>query len=351
MLRVAVIGTNFGRRVLLPALQRTRRCEVLGVVSPRNDNANPQMSLPLHFAEEADVFSTWEEAADSPDVDALAIAVPPALQPKIAYRALTNNKHLFLEKPLAESLETARLLRIACNTADTCIVGVDFEFPQIHEFVKARELVTAGRIGGITRVSVFWQVVTGTTRAASEGMSSWKHTHTQGGGVLNLLGTHVFNYVEQFCGPIKTLSAFIAKRPPGELYATLSGSLHCEGEYVIKLDASSKKLRHPTHTIVINGTYGALVLESTSVGYVAGWRLRQYLRGAPRQEVPCADVGVDEEQNDARIVPVSRLMHKWLDAIHTRRNSCPGVNEAYRAQILVDAALRSDSSNGAQVGV
>src|SRR5437764_1175186 len=52
----------------------------------------------------------WRALVDDPAVAAVAIAVPPDLQPAVAQRALDRGKPVFVEKPLAADLAGARAM-------------------------------------------------------------------------------------------------------------------------------------------------------------------------------------------------------------------------------------------------
>ncbi|WP_233158296.1 Gfo/Idh/MocA family protein, partial [Actinokineospora bangkokensis] len=55
-------------------------------------------------------------------VDAVAFAVPPAVQGELAVRAAAAGKHVVLEKPLADSLESAE--RVAAAVAEAGVASV-----------------------------------------------------------------------------------------------------------------------------------------------------------------------------------------------------------------------------------
>src|SRR4051794_23320855 len=49
----------------------------------------------------------WEQAVASPDVSAVILAIPPHLHARAAIAAAETGKHVFVEKPLATSVEEA----------------------------------------------------------------------------------------------------------------------------------------------------------------------------------------------------------------------------------------------------
>src|ERR1051325_8909876 len=103
MIAIGVVGCNYGRTVLIPAFRHDPRCQVIAL-------AGADAARAADFAREVKValaFGGWRELVEDPHVDAVAIAVPPDLQPMVAQRALELGKPLFLEKPLAADLPGA----------------------------------------------------------------------------------------------------------------------------------------------------------------------------------------------------------------------------------------------------
>ena len=101
---VGIVGCNYGRTVLLPAFRTDPRCEVVAL-------AGTDPARTAELAEAANVargLRGWEALVEDRAVAAVAVAVPPDLQPVIARRALELGKPVFLEKPLAADLAARR---------------------------------------------------------------------------------------------------------------------------------------------------------------------------------------------------------------------------------------------------
>ncbi|WUH95983.1 Gfo/Idh/MocA family oxidoreductase [Streptomyces sp. NBC_00433] len=101
-MRVGLFGTGpWARLAHGPALAAHPGVELAGVWGRRAEAA----------AEVAELFGT-RACADADaliaDVDAVAVALPPALQAPLAARAARAGRHLLLDKPLAATVEGAR---------------------------------------------------------------------------------------------------------------------------------------------------------------------------------------------------------------------------------------------------
>ena len=142
MIRIGIIGCNYGRLVHLPAFRLDSRCEVIalaGTDAARAAELARATSVPLSFG-------NWTDLVEHPDVDAITIAAPPALQPAIALRALELNKPVFAEKPMAIDLAAAAAMARAAEDSGRTTM-VDINFSAILSWRKARTLL---EVGGLT---------------------------------------------------------------------------------------------------------------------------------------------------------------------------------------------------------
>lgn len=134
------------------------------------------------LAPDARAETTVEAVLDQPDVEAVVIALPPALHASAAIAALSRGKHIYLEKPLAVSVaEGKRVVDAWSRTGLTAMMG--FNYRRNPVVLQARRLLAAGRIGTpVAARTVF------STPARAE--PPWKGTRASGGGVLLDLAVH-----------------------------------------------------------------------------------------------------------------------------------------------------------------
>lgn len=86
-----------------------------------------------------------------PDVDAVYVALPPALHLEWSVAALRAGKAVLCEKPLCASVEeTERLVRTAAETGTLLMEGTKTRFEPLYR--RVRELVDQGAIGRLMRV-------------------------------------------------------------------------------------------------------------------------------------------------------------------------------------------------------
>src|SRR5262249_28386721 len=157
-------------------------------------------------------FGSWQALVDDPAVLVVAVAVPPDLQPPIAQRALDLGKAVFLEKPLAADLAGAqRILESARKSGRPTIV--DFNFPELPSWQRAKTILEDGAIGRLHNVVVTWNFENEATRLRVE---NWKTRGTGGGGLLGNFVSHCFYNLEWVCGPLYRLSARGVSLSPAE---------------------------------------------------------------------------------------------------------------------------------------
>jgi predicted dehydrogenase len=258
VIRVGIVGSNFGRAVLLPAFRADPRCEVVALAGRDAQKTDG-------LAREAGVaraFKTWTELVEDGGIDAVAIATPPALQPDIAIQALQAGKAVFLEKPLAATLAQADVLLDQARKSKRPAM-IDFEFPELPAWQRAKALIDEGAIGALRHVVVSWQVENFATRMR---LKSWKTNGDDGGGVLGNFVSHCFHYLECFCGPLANLSAQLFGLPSDRNGTEATVAL--TGEFAsgagLSLSMSAASYLGSGHRIEFYGEDGTLMLVNAT---------------------------------------------------------------------------------------
>jgi predicted dehydrogenase len=106
MIRLGIVGCNFGRAVHLPAFRADPRCEVIALAG-----SDPVRTAKLARATNVPkAYGDWRALVEDGAVQAVAIATMPALQAQIAIHALELCKPVFAEKPLADNVDDAHAM-------------------------------------------------------------------------------------------------------------------------------------------------------------------------------------------------------------------------------------------------
>jgi predicted dehydrogenase len=337
VIRIGIVGCNYGRLVHLPAFRLDRRCEVVAL-------AGSNVARTAEFARAANIplsFGNWKDLVEHPEVDAVTIATPPSLQPAIAIRALELGKPVFAEKPMAADLAGAEAMaRIAATSGRATMV--DFNFSAILAWRKVKTLLDEGAIGRLRHVTVNWNVENYGTRMR---IKNWKALGENGGGALGNFVSHSFYYLEWLCGPITGLSARLSglpDEPAMETNASISAAFRSGAAGSLAMSCAS--YLGSGHRLEFYGEDGTLTLINETPDHMRGFRLS--LARRPATALALVEVGdpVDREfPADGRIAPVSRLATDFLNAIEQGQRAVPGFAEAYRVQALLDAARRANN--------
>ena len=343
MIRLGIVGSNYGRSVQLPAFRADPRCEVVALAG----------SDPARTAERAraanvrQAYGDWRALVDDKDVTAVAIATLPVLQAQIAIAALALGKPVFAEKPMAGTLEDARAMLRAAETSRLPTM-IDFNFHQIVSWQRAKSLLDAGAIGRLRHVAVHWHTE---NRSIQTRIRNWKTLSDDGGGVLGNFISHCFHYLEWFCGPVARLGARLSGLPgDDDLQTTVAMALEFQAGQLSSLSMSCASYLGSGHRIEFYGEDGTLVLANTSADYMRGFELWHGKRPASALERVAVDDPIDALFEDGRTAPVSRLAKLFLDAIETGGGAQPDFAAGFRVQQLIDAAQRSHRK-GAMIDV
>jgi predicted dehydrogenase len=140
-------------------------------------------------------------------VDAVAFAVPPAVQAKLAIKAAEAGKHLILEKPIATDLESAQRLADTVSAAGVAtLVVLTLRFAaQTREWL-AGIAESGGWQGGGT------QWLSGALLGGVYRASPWRSTE----GALADVGPHAVDLMDAALGKITKVLA--AHRTPSDLW-------------------------------------------------------------------------------------------------------------------------------------
>jgi predicted dehydrogenase len=335
LIRLGIVGSNYGRTVQLPAFRADARCEVVAL-------AGSDAARTAELARAASVakgYGDWRSLVEDPNVQAVAIATLPSLQSAIAVRALELGKPVFAEKPMASDLARARaMLRLAESSGQP--TTIDFNFHQIMAWQRAKQMLDEGAVGALRHVTVHWHVE---SRAIQMRMRNWKTVGDDGGGVIGNFISHCFHYLEWFCGPISGLSARISGLPEdATLETTVAMAMRLKSGPLASLSMSCASYLGIGHRIEFFGEGGTLVLHNPGADYMRGFELFHAKRPGALAPVPVTDP-IDAQFPDGRIAPVSRLAKLFFDAIENGGTPTPGFAQGYRVQQLIDVARRSNS--------
>lgn len=152
----------------------------------------------------ARIVSDWQSVVADPDIDLIDICLPDNLHYEVAKAALLAGKHVFCEKPLADTAEEARELADIAK-AKGLITRVGHAFPRnpVHEL--ARDIIQSGEIGNITLFKGCQHVdMFADPGAPFMWRADGKLAPT---GIVGDTGSHVFSFMDFLVGRVSSLVA------------------------------------------------------------------------------------------------------------------------------------------------
>jgi predicted dehydrogenase len=148
VINLGVIGAGYWGPNLIRNFGVARRSRVLRCADL--DQARLQHMEELYPS--LQTTTDYREILDDPEISAVAIATPVSTHYKLAMDALAARKHVFVEKPLAQSSE--QCLELAAAAAQrNLIVMVGHTFVYTAAVNKIRELIAAGDLGEILYIN------------------------------------------------------------------------------------------------------------------------------------------------------------------------------------------------------
>jgi len=152
---------------------------------------------------------SYEDVLKRNDIDGLHLATPNHLHAEQTILAADHGKHIFVEKPIANTLADGRLMIESCHKAGVVLM-VGQHLRRLTGIRKLKELIDAGTIGDPIQIEGNYSQNLGF--ALTPESFRWRGDDTGcPAGSLMTMGIHhadVFNYL---FGPIKSLFSYFNK--------------------------------------------------------------------------------------------------------------------------------------------
>lgn len=209
-MRIGIIcPSEIATRRFLPALKATDKIEFAGVAvnSPRErygehlPDENEVQGMLRGEKEKAQtmiceyggrLYDSYQSIISAPDLDAIYIPLPPALHFYWARQALTNGKHVLVEKPSTTSYsDSVELIRIARE--NNLALHENYMFIYHNQLDAIESIIDSGEIGDIR----LYRISFGFPRRA---VNDFRYNKTLGGGALIDAGGYTIKYAMRLLG-------------------------------------------------------------------------------------------------------------------------------------------------------
>jgi predicted dehydrogenase len=175
-LRIGLVGCGWvAQEIHLPTIERFPEATVVAatdVDAGRLEHVARRFSI-------ARTYPNPTELLADPAIEAIAVCAPVRFHGPIALQSLEAGKNLFVEKPLALSLEACdELIAAAQSASQVVMVGHNLRFLRLVR--QARAIIDAGQLGNPKAIRT---AMTSANRFHS-GVPEWTQHRVQGGGAL-----------------------------------------------------------------------------------------------------------------------------------------------------------------------
>lgn len=200
-------------------------------------------------------YTSHKKMLEECDLDALIITTPAFSHAPIALDAIGKNMDVFIEKPLANTFESAQDILNAVNEKKI-ISMVGFCLREAPSFQKVKEILSNGVIGKAENIKA--QMYAADVLSPQKG---WRYIkEASGGGALMDLGIHILDLLYWYFGKVQNVSAIAKKIYSEKVEDEVEGDIEFKNgsKAKIMVSWSNPDFRKAYSRIEITGDKGIL---------------------------------------------------------------------------------------------
>jgi len=238
-LRVGCLGMGWWSDVLADAMKRSGNFELVACYS-----RSPEKRKKFSEKYGCKAADSYEEILRDRSIEAIINTTPNATHLETTRAAAAAGKHVFLDKPIANTVADARALTKACRDARV-LLALGYQRRRESHFRFVKRQIQEGKFGKLVNA----EANISRDRLGKIDLSSWRY-QAQGmpGGVMLQIGIHYTDVLEYLIGPVKAVSGrFVRLVLPGDnpdvaslilehengAQSTLNASYASAGEYYL----------------------------------------------------------------------------------------------------------------------
>jgi predicted dehydrogenase len=216
--------------VLADAMKRSGRFEI---VSCYTRSADKRAAFARKYGCAA--APSYEALLKDGSVEAIVNTTPNNAHRETTVAAAQAGKHVFLDKPIANTVADARALTAACRQAGV-VLALGYQRRKESHFRWVRKQIDDGVFGRLVNA----EANISRDRLGKIDLSSWRYTAAgMPGGVMLQIGIHYSDVLEYLLGPVKAVSGRLAQLVlPGDNPDVASLVLEHESGALSTLNAS-----------------------------------------------------------------------------------------------------------------
>ena len=201
-LRVAVVGMGWWSDVLADAIKRSDKIDIVACFTRSQDKRKA-------FAEKYGCrqAASYDEILKDASIEAVVNTTPNNVHLETTAQAADAGKHVFLDKPIANTVGEGREIARVCEKAGI-ILALGYQRRRENHFRWIKNEIDAGRFGKLVQA----EGNISRDRLGKIDLSSWRYQASgMPGGVMLQIGLHYVDVLEMLMGPAKRVSGMLAQ--------------------------------------------------------------------------------------------------------------------------------------------
>jgi predicted dehydrogenase len=151
--------------------------------------------------------ASYEEILEDRSIAGIINTTPNNVHLETTRQAAEAGKHVFLDKPIANTVKEGMEIAEVCRKAGV-VLALGYQRRREHHFRWIKSEIDAGRFGKLVQA----ECNISRDRLGQFDLSSWRYTAAgMPGGVMLQIGIHYVDVLEFLMGPIKSVSARLAQ--------------------------------------------------------------------------------------------------------------------------------------------
>jgi predicted dehydrogenase len=280
-LRVACVGMGWWSDVLADAIVRSGRLKIVACFT-RSEEKRAKFAAKYGCK----AVPSYAAILEDRSIEAIVNTTPNNVHLETTRLAAEARKHVFLDKPIANTVAEGRAITAACREAGV-VLAIGYQRRREGQFRWIRKRIDDGAFGRLVNA----EANISRDRLGKIDLGSWRYTaEGMPGGVMLQIGVHYVDVLEYLFGPVESVSGSLAQLVlPGDNPDVASLILEHESGALSTVNASYASASE----YYLMNVYG----KEASAFYDFHQGLRFLKRGAERAEavaVTKIDAFVDE---------------------------------------------------------
>lgn len=201
-LRVACIGIGWWSDVLADAIQRSGKLEIVSCYT-RSEEKRKNFATKYRCRP----AESYEAMLADTGIEAIINTTPNDIHLATTSAAAAAGKHVFLDKPIANSVADGRAITEACHKAGV-VLALGYQRRRESHFRWIREQIDAGLFGKLVNA----EANISRDRLGKIDLTSWRYQAAgMPGGVMLQIGIHYIDVLEYLIGPVRAVRGQLAQ--------------------------------------------------------------------------------------------------------------------------------------------